>query len=767
MAMEENPFDAWGEEPEWAKESGVEDGVENVNHANEDEEFESHTSHHILLLIDCHPEMFESIFNVPNSETCVESKTCAFDIAIKAAGDLVTQCIRDVAISKGNKRNGVGIMLYGTKYYHDMDRHGDLTSNYNLLKMQPPGIEQIHQMYKCVSKQRDLQKEFTENQKNNLSQNINHPLGILPLRSALHSANKIFQTAKCVKNDKSSTDAKTIWIFTNQDDPFDKQRNKHRNMVINEDEQEKIIITAKDTKDNKVKIYLYPFPKSTSSFSKYFDRTKFYDHFTSTKSTSAHRHNHTDNQSICVDDVLEEIMQQWKKIRKIFTLPFLLPGYLPSKNDSSVRGNLVSTSDHNMFLDFYRPINVQKPRGIIVNKKNNKPTHRTTMAVAKETGERLNENIFKLPDHNQLYTYMLFAGKERVPIKENEVKLIKQQSHSHPQSVPSLILLGFKSNNPNNHNSIPEFHTMDRAYYAYPNEDDPPYYGSSRRAVSTLYHSMLERNVAGIGELLTKPYAMSRLVAIIPQREQISEDRGQVLPPGFVIVFLPFQDDVRYPSMKPPENIDNKVQRVKEKDDLHNDETEKCCSEEMIEAACNLIRSQHAVESVDWEYDIPNPMIQKFWNHIEHVAVGDILREGNGDGIDNSEDVLQMQTYQILRAAGSEIDAFRDSLPKENHVKLEGNKRKRKGNEVRGDFDRFDEEHWIQLHQDDKISCCNVNVLKIYLRYFGGEKNIRGKKAELVQRVQSRLERRLKEKNKQQSVPEKKAGKEDVSLAWL
>ena len=68
---------------------------------------------------------------------------------------------------------------------------------------------------------------------------------------------------------------------------------------------------------------------------------------------------------------------------------------------------------------------------------------------------------------------------------------------------------------------------------------------------------MIRKNVIGLGELLTKHTSASRLVAIYPQME-VREDleyihpnsvnnvvSEQVTPAGFVIVPLPFEDDVR------------------------------------------------------------------------------------------------------------------------------------------------------------------------------------------------------------------------------
>ena len=65
-------------------------------------------------------------------------------------------------------------------------------------------------------------------------------------------------------------------------------------------------------------------------------------------------------------------------------------------------------------------------------------------------------------------------------------------------------------------------------------------------AFATLYAAMLRKNVLGIGELLQRINATSRMVAIVPQEEELSEDGMiQEVPPGFLLIPLAYEDDIR------------------------------------------------------------------------------------------------------------------------------------------------------------------------------------------------------------------------------
>lgn len=354
---------------------------------------------------------------------------------------------------------------------------------------------------------------------------------------------------------------------------------------------------------------------------------------------------------------------------------------------------------------------------------------------------------------------MLFAGRERVQIKEEEVTLIKQSCHSHPKSIPSLILLGFKANN--NHESnhgkgggIPLFQTLEKSYFAYPNNGDDVQ-SSSKEGFSALYHAMIRKEVFGIGELIIRNTAISRLVALLPQREVVAGEGKQVWPPGFVISFLPFQNDVRYPT-QPGTTTFQGIERNIKNNKNHELDFDAAHSNVMIDAACQLIMNQHASQLIDWGFHFPNPVIRKFWNYIEHVALGEPARKkrkqahmtSENSFDEESDDEFTLQTGQILESAGAFIQAFQHSLPPSDDddgrgcAKQGNTNKKLKQNLMKEGFDRSDIDQWMNAYETGRLNECNVDSLKKYLRDFEGEKNIKGRKYELVDRVESYISKR-------------------------
>ena len=627
-------------------------------------------------------------------------------------------------------------------------------------------------------------------------------------------------TLRCVREQKEFSDTKTVWIFTNQDDPLtngifktaekDSENSKttlgrngnYPNTSVAE-ELERAIVVTKDAVENGLQMYVCPFPRAASPCNipstplsrqkdqpyvyNNFDPTKFYDYLTVKTSITSFPTDSTIPWNI--EDIVEEIMsQQWKKIRKATTIPLLLPGYDINSNTS------------NILIDLYRPISVQKPRGVIVHKKDNRITNRITQVLVKETGELINSSKDKTFQNQRLSSHILFAGRHRVNIKHEEIATIKRHCNSHPKSMPSLILLGFHTYHQNNKstNSCKQntnetlyprlYHTLDKSYFAYPNvistrmrsmKSEPKCLNSSYRGFSALYHSMIRKKVWGLGELLMHSSGQSRLIALIPQLEELSDDGceggvGQICPPGFIISYLPFRNDVRYPIVSPSDltSTQNEPQKFesysKRKLSLYEDNAESCIT--LVRAARDLIQNQHATKKIEWGYHFPNPMIRKFWNYIEQVALGTTSKfmfvnhsrtinskgeNSNVDTINNlknninvyeeskEDSELEMQTKDIWKAAGLQIQAFERLLPKEIDHENHGSDRyhKLKKRKIRN-IDYNNIKDWIQLLKSGSLNDCSVIQLKKFIQLHENENTttkIKGKKDELLERVKLNL----------------------------
>ena len=495
---------------------------------------------------------------------------------------------------------------------------------------------------------------------------------------------------------KTPRDIKTVWIFTNDDAPCQS----------NDEEKERVKIIAKDVNDNGVELKLWPLP------ARKFDRSKFYDSIVEPEESEI--------DSFVLESFLNRVNQQWKRYRRAFAVPLLLPGQ--------------ATVEQAMALDMFKLVQPQrKPEPFSIDKRTNQYVfnvsfHRFTLCefisiinssqckffnsrltvkkslhLAIESGEQVKKEHIR--------TFLEFGG-ERVPFSFEDLLKVKQSCRSLPTSVSQsyLLLLGFQ-----HQGSIPWIYRAfgTRSYLAYPNDDDAC---GSKAAFTALYTSMIHKQVWGIGELVSSKRAMARFVVIIPKqevRENFTSNESvvrtrQLESPGFIVSYLPFRDDVRvipeeYCTVPSPSSVEAAKAMI--------------CAQQKDGSGT---RSSHPV---DWSRDICNPAIKLFWDYMESVALDLPMPK--------FEDETQMKESPILNAAQDEIDAFKASLPlEEDSKKARSSKRKVS---ALSEFDPQNPKQIEDMANQGTLGGATGNVLRGYLKSVG--QRTTGKKVELVQRI--------------------------------
>ena len=162
---------------------------------------------------------------------------------------------------------------------------------------------------------------------------------------------------RCVKKAPSTAtiekiDAKTIWIFTNQDNPIPSS-------IPNYDNVQNMLYTAvNDVFDNGQEINLWPLP---NKMRKMFDKSLFYDEildddmddeeleqkensarFRVEEGTPVSIDDNEDLNGIVhidLEDLLETIGRRWKKVRKSQSIPLLLPDWNLQRQKEKVNGD--------------------------------------------------------------------------------------------------------------------------------------------------------------------------------------------------------------------------------------------------------------------------------------------------------------------------------------------------------------------------------------------------------------------------------------------
>ncbi|CAG2183888.1 unnamed protein product, partial [Oppiella nova] len=130
------------------------------------------------------------------------------------------------------------------------------------------------------------------------------------------------------------------------------------------------------------------------------------------------------------------------------------------------------------------------------------------------------------------------------------------------------------------------------AHFIYPNEN-------AVKGSTTLFNALLrrctQRDKIPICRITLRRQSAPNIVALFPQLECKPLDKAG----GFHVIYLPFKENVRYPSIKEAEAVD--------------------IEPNALELASNI------VEKLSFNFDtkdFPNPVLQTHWRFIEGLATG-------------------------------------------------------------------------------------------------------------------------------------------------
>jgi ATP-dependent DNA helicase 2 subunit 1 len=331
----------------------------------------------------------------------------------------------------------------------------------------------------------------------------------------------------------------------------------------------------------------------------------------------------------------------------------------------------------------------------------------------------------------RLRTFCEF-GDSLVPMSNADKLAIKKQGNANTEFA-SLIVLGFKPEA-----SVPFHHALEKSYFAYPSDAKS---SASVEAFAHLHQAMIRKGVVAMGELLTRVTATSRLVVVraLPEVTENGEDEdeadqsddaaaagAQLRPPGFLVTAIPFNDEMRAIE---PDIAAKEWELMTSSPELDEKPPPPLVTREIVQAAIDLVQKQTLV-GVEIGSVFQNAAMEKFWNYIEHKALGEARR------VDEPYDT-EIDAAQVRQRAGVQIDAFCQLLPEDDvptTSRGRGEKGKRKALEP--DTTGID---WEQFYRDGTLSKCKVADLKIFLKSIG--EPISGKKADVCCRhcfVQSR-----------------------------
>lgn len=370
-------------QPEFAKDEIDQHGEDGDGQYEVNENY--YGAQHVIALVDCHPDMFQKGKNDDHEPTD------GIELSIKLVQTLLQQTIEQTVIRKTGKRNGVGLLLYNTKTKQDSNdgkdsggNSGDSTDDddddkmddeddddeemddestvdenksttqqiettvHRLLDLKPPGIRHAQTLRKIVlDKRKQRQKPDDTNLKANFCPSADDPdPTIAPLQIALEESTRMFLNAKCVRDPsknrsgKNEYDTKSIWIFTNQSNPYSDEKNQ---MIHN---------IAAEAKEQRIRIIVWPLAKPSESENNQEFVSPFFESI-----ASEVLFEHRLRSLVELEDGMEEIYRTMAKKRRMYygSMHILHPGMN--------LGNCRSIEDPAIMIDWYSVVQLSRKPG--------------------------------------------------------------------------------------------------------------------------------------------------------------------------------------------------------------------------------------------------------------------------------------------------------------------------------------------------------------------------------------------------------------------
>ncbi|KFQ11659.1 X-ray repair cross-complementing protein 5, partial [Leptosomus discolor] len=194
-----------------------------------------------------------------------------------------------------------------------------------------------------------------------------------------------------------------------------------------------------------------------------------------------------------------------------------------TKKRTLVRLNLYLNKDLSLAVGVYNLVQkAHKPFPVKLYRETNEPVKTKTRMFNGKTGSLL------LPsDTKRAQTY----GNRQIVLEKEETEEIKRFDS------PGLFLIGFKPLS-----MLKQHHHIKPSQFIYPEES---LVNGSTTLFNALLIKCLEREVMALCRYTTRRNTPPRFVALVPQEEEVDEQKVQIAPPGFHIIFLPYADDIR------------------------------------------------------------------------------------------------------------------------------------------------------------------------------------------------------------------------------
>lgn len=327
-----------------------------------------------------------------------------------------------------------------------------------------------------------------------------------------------------------------------------------------------------------------------------------------------------------------------------------------------------------------------KPSKVKLDKKTNVETKTVSRPYNSETGEILLASDIK---------YAVDVCEKRVSFEQDEIKVIRRFGST------GLKLLGFKSMS-----CLKPHYYVKPGHFLYPDEKEIQ--GSST-LFGALLKKCLEKKRFILCEMVVRVNSAPRMVALVPQEEELDSHRIQTSPPGFHVFYLPYADDVR--------QIDKQIVAKPTEENIT-----------LFRKSINKLKFTYNPE------DFKNPAIQKMWSEIEAVALEREKPEEIIDLTKPNNERLEKRAGEILQAIQANLGMSSDSSKTKRKAEpSNGAAKKLKTNENEGPLDV------AQEAKAGRLEKLTVAVLKEFMKEKKISQAYGTKKDDLIKAIKEHL----------------------------
>eukprot|EP00939_MAST-03C_sp_MAST-3C-sp1_P001953 g1953.t1 len=498
----------------------------------------------------------------------------------------------------------------------------------------------------------------------------------LPLYDGLWMASLEMSKAKL-----KSEDLKDIWIFTNDDNPFNGSAAKAAQVKSK---------AAEMVQEEDYEIELWCMDPSKE---RPFDSTIFYDSVLPCGEDSI-RSSGTSN----FDDLIDRVRRKEFRKRCRARVPFRI---------GQITG--ADTSPFELGVEVYNCVHfLHKPSATKLEAKNNKPTIVRTKWLCEETAAVLLEHEIK--------SYH-FYGSRRVYFSKAEMRTMKTFG-----SDQHFRLLGFAHKT-----TLRSDQSLRSPYFLRPDEFNFP--GSGKMFVA-LYRRMIERSkIAFVAFIPAAGVSSPRVFAMIPQEEKADDDFVDQ-PAGFNLVALPFKQEIRDVGSEIVQTGSGYGQLP-------------LPTAAQLRTAADIVKKIHLVTFSSNDFE--NPMLQHHYRTVEALALGNEVEWDPEKDDVVRPDLEKLKEYgEILGAFNEAFTDIEESAPSSSSKakrkrnagdKTNSSKNASKKTKVKAESASIT---WAEIKSKGSVPArITVTQLKALLREKGLSTS--GRKSELMSRVAESL----------------------------